>query len=264
MAAFIGSRRFSVRLRLLSLLITLATAGVLLFLWTGRVTSTQAIVVGDVGLVQPGISGRVARVVVGLGDTVAAGDVLVELEANKIWLDLEALQARRDGAEARLKAITPPPEEPSTATSKKKKKAPKKPANLDALQEDFAVLETQVAALEEEIEQYRLRSPVAGVVRFVEDGLMGRWVSPGERLMEVGGENLRVRAWFPPERVFGLLEPGMLAKLDIAGTQATVVVSGVGGVEAAGLMAEFTAADERILQAAGHPCEVTLETRSAR
>ena len=56
--------------------------------------------------VQPLIDGRIARVLVALGQPVREGEVVIELAAEEIWLAFEEAQARRDSAEERFKMMS--------------------------------------------------------------------------------------------------------------------------------------------------------------
>ena len=70
-----------------------------------QINSLEARVSADAASVQSLIDGRLARVMIGLGQQVQEGEVLVELAADEIWLELEESQARRDSAEARARMV---------------------------------------------------------------------------------------------------------------------------------------------------------------
>lgn len=70
-----------------------------------QIGSLEARVDADAAPVQSLIDGRLARVMIALGQQVREGEVLVELAADEIWLELEESQARRDSAEARARMV---------------------------------------------------------------------------------------------------------------------------------------------------------------
>jgi multidrug resistance efflux pump len=71
-----------------------------------RIVSTTATVKADAVPLQALSAGRLARVMTNLGETVQEGDILLEIEADLPWLDLEHAQAARDAAEAELRQAT--------------------------------------------------------------------------------------------------------------------------------------------------------------
>ncbi len=71
---------------------------------TVRVASTTARVESLAAPVQSPLEGKVARVLFELGRPVQADEILIELDAQDIWLKLEEEQARRDAAEQRLRS----------------------------------------------------------------------------------------------------------------------------------------------------------------
>jgi multidrug resistance efflux pump len=244
---FPGFRIFSIRLRLFALLVILSALIGWVFFWPVTVRSHKALVIVEKGFVQPMIVGRVARVNVALGSEVSAGDVVVELDSAKLWLELEEVQAKRDGAEARYKA----------ALERKPKKG-KKP-NLQPLEEEFAVQETRVAILEEELERYRLRSPIDGVVTGITEGLLGKVPAIGETLMQVSGWPSRVVGWFEPWEVLGWITPGAAARVVLTGRgEADLTTTAIGGVEEAGVRVEFSASEE-LSGLEGLPGTITME-----
>jgi len=121
------------------------------------------------------ISGRLVRVPTQLDQSVQADEVLFELYAEDIWLELEQAEALRDAAEAELNRQT-------LLFSQGKAIAEEK---LSGLRLEFSVRETQVAMIEEKIEQHRVRSPLAGNISDLSAFHLGEWVQAGQRLAVV-------------------------------------------------------------------------------
>ncbi len=71
---------------------------------TVRLASQSARVESLAAPVQSPLDGKVARVLFGLGQPVQADEVLIELDAQEVWLKLEEEEARRDAAERRLRS----------------------------------------------------------------------------------------------------------------------------------------------------------------
>lgn len=141
----------------------------------------------------PQVSGLVAKIHADVGDIVAEGDVLVELDERLVKLDVVSAQAALAEAEAALNEATRLAEEgrrlvndrfiPSTEASAREAGVALAAAARDRARSDVdRALERQSL--------HRLRAPFGGVIseRLVE---LGEWVDPGSAVVQlVEHENL--------------------------------------------------------------------------
>jgi len=91
-------------------------------------------------------------------------------------------------------------------------------ARLEQLRAEEGVYTATQARLEQEIEERRIRAPVAGRLAEHSQPVPGEVLLAGQRLAAVIPEgSLRIVAEFPPGRVLGRLRPGQTARMRLVG-----------------------------------------------
>ncbi|MDX1507859.1 MAG: efflux RND transporter periplasmic adaptor subunit [Woeseiaceae bacterium] len=162
----------------------------------GTVTSQNA------AMLSPSVGGLVARFNVDAGDQVAAGDILVELDA-----ELQTLELRR--REAELRQV-----EAALADSRRRLNEAERVRSSNAIAEseietrrataerDAAALAAAQAAVEQQrsiVRRLAVKAPFAGIIS-QRLAAVGEWVSPGDALVElIETDNLRFDFRVPQE-----------------------------------------------------------------
>lgn len=192
---------------------------------TATEVKTQAVpivleAVGDVQSVKSPtigaeVAGRVTRLLVDVGDVVAKGDELGELDRSGILLELDVARAER----SRVKALTINQERVVKRQQDLKKKSfisesaiDDAKAQLRSLREQLKVAQAQVALAEYKLSKATIISPIAGKVdaRFIS---VGDYVKDGAALFTVADtEALRLQMVFP-EPAMGQLQKGTPLKV---------------------------------------------------
>jgi len=146
------------------------------------------------------VAGRVTQLLVDVGDVVAKGDVLGELDRSGILLELDVARAER----SRVKALTTNQELVLRRQQDLKKKSfvsesaiDDAKAQLRALREQLKVAKAQVALAEYKLSKTIITAPLAGKIdsRIVS---VGDYVKDGAALFTIADtETLRIQMVFP-------------------------------------------------------------------
>jgi len=164
---------------------------------TGTVTSARA------AELSPRVSGLVARVHVDAGSRVAAGDVLIELDAALARLELERVKAAvHEGRIQREEAERVRDEARRLVADRNIPKSQADAAEAEARLAAAAVarLEAEQRQQEEVVARHRLLAPFDGVVARKRTEA-GEWVATGTPVLElVAVEDVRVDVQAPQER----------------------------------------------------------------
>jgi membrane fusion protein, multidrug efflux system len=143
----------------------------------GKVDADESVAVG------PQMPGLVKRVYVHAGDNVSAGQVLAEIDADAMIQQLGALKIQRDLAK-------------DVYERQQKLWEQKIGTEIQYLQTktQYEALEKQIAAVNEQIDMAKIKSPINGVVDAV-NLKAGEMASPGfSNIVVVNTNNLRVKA----------------------------------------------------------------------
>ncbi len=175
----------------------------------GEVQSVKAPTIGAE------IAGRVTELLVDIGDVVAEGDVLGQLDRSGILLELDVARAER----SRVEALTKNQELLVKRQHDLKKKSfvsesaiDEAEAQLRALREEMKVAKARVALAEYKLSKTTITAPLAGKIdgRFVS---VGDYVKDGAKLFSIADtEALRLHMVFP-EPVIGQLRKGTPLKV---------------------------------------------------
>lgn len=142
--------------------------------WSTRITIPVVLEHAQLATVFAARPGRVAQVSVPIGRHVAAGDVLVRLEAPDLDREQRVFESKLALVEARLAR--------GAADS----------ADLQetvVLQHERAALRSRLAGIARERQELTIRAPIAGRVVETNATLVpGRWVGPRETLAMIGGD----------------------------------------------------------------------------
>lgn len=149
--------------------------------FAGTVTSPRR------ALLSTAVAGMVARVVRDEGAAVAAGDALVELDAELIALSLERAQAERARAETGLADARRRLRDAETVGTGRGIARTEIESLRAEVESDTAALAAAVVAVREQealVKRHVVRAPFTGVIseRFAE---AGEWVNPGDGLLEL-------------------------------------------------------------------------------
>ena len=195
------------------------------------------------GLVAVRVGGLVTQVEVDVGDRVAAGDVLVELDAEPVQYEVDLANAEFTSAEAdqaTAKAEIELLENELLRINRLKQSAAFSKAQLEDKLRQIAVAKSRLSAATARLGQYRakqkasernledmvIRAPYDGVVtrRLVSPGAYVRIGDPVVALIDDGA--LEIEADVPVE-LLGALEPGTVVSGIIAGQAKTATVRAI-------------------------------------
>jgi putative peptide zinc metalloprotease protein len=198
--AIVRSRRAAI-----SAVVVLLALGLLIVPWSARVEVPAVIEAGGLAAVHPPVAARVRAVHVRPGVTVAAGDLLVSLEAPALDHDLEVTTRKLDLVALRRSRRA------SDTTDK---------ADTIVLDQEHAALSEHAGGLHARQRELEVRAPIAGRVVETATALhVGRWVGVAEPLAVVTADG--------PPVVRGYLEAAALWRVE-AGATARFVPDDVG------------------------------------
>lgn len=169
-----------------------------------------------------GASGAVEKVTVREGDTVAKGDLLVEVDPALAVAQLRSAQADRDRASAELQQAKQTLARVSRVEAgvMAADEVERTRTQLQSLEAQHARAEAQVQLASATLGRHRIRAPFGGVVarRHVDPG---DWVDPGRQVLDlVRTDPVEVRVEAPLE-LAGHLERG--ARVELGGSGGEVV-----------------------------------------
>jgi len=162
-------------------------------------------------VVEAKVSGRIAKLPVVLGQTVKAGDVLAEIDAQEIRARYEQAKAQRDQAERDLERAT---------TLMKRQVSSRQ--EFDAAEARFRVAEGALSEAQTMLSYARVTAPFDGVVarKLAE---VGDLAAPGKPLLEVEDRGtLRFEADVP-EALIGGVSSGQKIDVTIPSAKKTLV-----------------------------------------
>lgn len=131
------------------------------------------------------LTGVIERIAVRIGDRVAAGEVLVELECSDYRFSLRELQGRRDGLAARIRFAARQLERARTLNRQQtvaRELLDQREAELLSLEAEQASTEALIERAERDRERCRIIAPFSSVVTTRLVGV-GEYVTPGTPLL---------------------------------------------------------------------------------
>lgn len=173
--------------------------------WEGTLSAVGNVVAENGVAVSNDAPGLVTRIRFESGDTVKKGQVLVELDTSVERAQLASAQARRDLAlqnATRTRTLS----RSNTVTQ----------AKVEADEAQLKTAETEVAALEAQIERKIVRAPFAGKlgIRAVN---LGQYLSPGTTVTTLEALDSVFVDFTVPQQALADLNPGLPVRVELSG-----------------------------------------------
>lgn len=163
------------------------------------------------------VAGTVAELLVDLGDTVRAGDVVARLEPHRLTLQVEAQRAALAQAKAVLERARANRERSEELYRKKilqKEMLDNATSEWRVAEANAEVASKQLSLAEENLSHAVIRSPLNGFV-VMRHTAVGQYVTPGQPVMElVAVDPLKLRLDVP-ERAAGAVREGQVVHIEV-------------------------------------------------
>ena len=152
----------------------------------------------------PSVAGLVSRVRVDIGDTVKAGDVLLDLDAELNRLALQEAQASYRQQESTLNDVKRRLEEASSLIAKRSIAASEVrslEAEVETTSAALAASQAEVARQQALLKRHTLKAPFSGVIsgKLTE---VGEWVTPGTPVLDLVGTGQLHADFAVPQRYY--------------------------------------------------------------
>ena len=178
------------------------------------------VIAGEAVQIQPKFDGRIDKVMVKVGDRVAAGDVIARLDQRTLAADLVVQKSSAAAARARLRRRIPLARGALRAIT---------PEELESARYEVVREREKVRQLEQAVAESVVRAPFAGTIaeRYLADGAL---TGPGKAIVRLLGQaQPRVRFAVPEDAAAGIA-PGTPASVHFRTSPATFAAGTVANV----------------------------------